>query len=91
MKKIMCAALNETTTEGEFQWAEATEAEYGREWDGNVECYVENLDIEDGYEASENYSGSIHNLPEGAIIIEDEDGRPVEIYWAEDCEEDDFE
>ena len=48
MKKIMWAGLNENTTEGEFQWMEASEAEYGREWDGDVEGYVANLDMEEG-------------------------------------------
>lgn len=46
MKKIMYAGLNETLTENEYAWIESTEAEFGREWDGDVEGYLENSDID---------------------------------------------
>jgi len=65
----------------EWAWAESTEAEYGEEWEGNVAGYVENLDLPEGVEISGEYSGSIHNLPEGAVVLT-QDGEPVEIYWA---------
>ena len=87
MKKIMYAGLTPTgSTDAngsncEWAWAESTEAEYGAEWEGNVAGYVENLDLPEGVEINGEYSGSIHNLPEGAVILT-QDGEPVEIYWA---------
>ena len=89
MKKIMCAILNTngaTDADGndtEYQLGEINEAEYGREWDGNVLGYVENLDLEDGCEIVEAGGFTIHNKPEGAILIAFE-GKPSEIFWAEE-------
>lgn len=83
MKKIMYAGLNETLTENEYAWIESTEAEFGREWDGDVEGYLENSDIDlDEYRMVRG-GHIIHNLPEEAIILE-KDGKPVEIWWAEE-------
>lgn len=65
----------------EWAWMESSEEEYGREWDGDVAGYVANLELEDGCEVIDEYDGSIHNLPEGAIVV-GRNGKPVEIYWA---------
>lgn len=87
MVKIMYAGLNATGTTDingrncEWAWAESSEAEYGEEWEGNVLGYVENLDLSEGVEISGEYVGSIHNLPEGAVVLTQE-GEPIEIYWA---------
>lgn len=89
MKKIMYAMLNAagtTDADGnytEYQLGETHEAEYGREWDGDVTGYVANLDLEDGCEIVEAGSITIHNKPEGAILITFE-GKPSEIFWAEE-------
>lgn len=96
MKAIYSAILHATgttDTEGnncEWAWTERGEEEYGREWDGNVAGYVENLDARgDDYELIPAdacpYDGSIHNLPEGAIIVI-RNGVPCSIYWAEEIE-----
>ena len=83
MKKIYTAVLSAANTENEYAWTESSECEYGEEWDGNVLEYVENA-IDSGFDAeiSDNYAGSIHNLPENAIVIV-KDRKPIEIYWAE--------
>lgn len=89
MKKIMYAGLEPTLsmdTDGnynEYQLGEHHEAEYGREWDGDVLGYVYNLDSEDGDEIVEEINVTIHNEPEGAIMITF-NGKPSEIYWAEE-------
>ena len=89
MKKIMYAILNTngaTDADGndtEYQLGETSEAEYGREWNGDVLGYVANLDLEDGCEIVEAGSFTIHNKPEGAILITFE-GKPSEIFWAEE-------
>ena len=89
MKKIMYAMLNTngaTDADGndtEYQLGEINEAEYGREWNGDVAGYVANLDLEDGFEIVEAGSITIHNKPEGAILITSE-GKPSEIFWAEE-------
>lgn len=89
MKKIMYAGLEPTLSMdiggnyNEYQLGEHHEAEYGREWDGDVLGYVHNLDLEDGCEIVEAGSFTIHNEPEGAILITFE-GKPSEIFWAEE-------
>ena len=89
MKKIMYAMLNTngaTDADGndtEYQLGEINEAEYGREWNGDVAGYVANLDLEDGCEIVEAGSFTIHNKPEGAILITFE-GKPSEIFWEEE-------
>ena len=89
MKKIMYAMLNTAGTaddagnDTEYQLGEINEAEYGREWNGDVAGYVANLDLEDGCEIVEAGSITIHNKPEGAILIIFE-GKPSEIFWAEE-------
>ena len=90
MKKIMYAGLEPTGTMDinrrnytEYQLGETHEAEYGREWDGDVAGYVANLDLEDGCEIVEAGSFTIHNKPEGAILIAFE-GKPSEIFWADE-------
>lgn len=53
---------------------------FGREWDGDVEGYLENSDIDlDEYRMVRG-GHIIHNLPEEAIILE-KDGKPVEFGW----------
>lgn len=90
MKKIMYAGLEPTLTTDidgnydEYQLGETHEAEYGREWDGNVLGYVYNLDGEDGCEIVEAINVTIHDKPEGAIMITF-NGNPSEIYWAEEA------
>lgn len=37
MKKIMYTLLCEALTENEYVWAESSEAEFGRDWGGDVE------------------------------------------------------
>lgn len=88
MKKILTATLsaNGTTDKNgrlcEWDWAESSEVEYGNEWDGDVFGYVNNLDLEEGFEINGNYDGAIHNLPEDSVVVTCE-GVPVEIFWAE--------
>ena len=90
MKKIMYAMLNTNgaTDAGgndtEYQLGEINEAEYGREWNGDVAGYVANLDLEDGFEIVEAGRFTIHNKPEGAILITF-GGKPSEIFWAEEA------
>ena len=89
MKKIMCAMLNAAGAtdvggnDAEYQLGEINEAEFGREWDGDALGYVANLDLEDGCDIVEAGSFTIHNKPEGAILITFE-GKPSEIFWAEE-------
>lgn len=89
MKKIMYAMLNAAGAtdaagnDAEYQFCETSEAECGREWDGDVLGYVANLDLEDGFEIVEAGSITINNKPEGAILVAFE-GKPSEIFWAEE-------
>ena len=95
MKAIYSAILESTGTTDmagnncEWAWTERGEEEYGREWDGNVAGYVGNLDWDgDEYEIVDGegcWAGSIHNLPEGAIVVA-HNGEPCSIYWAEEVE-----
>ena len=88
MSKIYLASLQLTQTtniEGnycEWQWSEVQEAEYGEEWNGDVIGYVENLDLDENTLINGIYNGSIHNLPENAVILVNE-AEPIEIYWCE--------
>ena len=76
MKKIMAATINPCTeTTGEYHLSEAREAEFGREWGGNIRAFILNA-------MAREYPGAIHNLPTGAVVLTAEDGRPVECYWA---------
>lgn len=84
MKKIMYALLCEALTENEYTWAESSEAEFGRDWGGDVEGYLANSDIDFDKYRMVRGGHTIYNLPEGAIILE-EDGKPVEIWWAEEA------
>lgn len=84
-KKIYYAALTETTTEKEYSWNESHEAEYGDEWDGDVEAYLLNMaDDEDEMSAMMNasFKGAVHNEKNGAIYLV-ADGAPIEMWWAE--------
>lgn len=97
MKTIMFAQLNPTHTthmDGttDYQWVEKDEAENGREWNGDVEGYVDNYidicrDIND-IELHIVDDASIHNEPAGAIVLADENGFPCEMFWADDVEDD---
>ena len=86
MKKIMTATINPCTeTTGEYHLSEAREAEFGREWGGNIRAYILNAseDEDAAREAmAREYPGAIHNLPTGAVVLTAEDGRPVECYGA---------
>lgn len=98
MKTIMFAQLkstNTTYTDGtiaEYQWVEKDEAEGGREWNGDVDGYVDNyIDIArdvSGIELHIVDDGiTIHNEPAGAVVLADEDGFPCEMFWADDVED----
>lgn len=88
--KIMTATIRPCTeTENEYRLTESHEAEFGHEWDGNIEAYILNAAEDEGatLEAmTREYTGAIHNLPAGAIVLTAEDGRPVECYWVVDDE-----
>lgn len=96
MKTIMTATLhptNTTTIDGtpcEYDWTESNECEYGVEWEGNIEAYLDNI-LEEPFKVMETYP-TIHNEPAGAIVVGNEDGMPTAIFWAEDAEDtEDFE
>lgn len=91
MKKIMTATINPCTeTAGEYTLGETHEIDFAQDWGDNIPGYLINA-AEDG-EAEEavrgamerSYTGAIHNLPAGAIVLTAEDGRPVECYWVEE-------
>lgn len=86
MKKIYYAHLNPTGTDGEYTWAESTEAEYSIGWEGDVVAYL--LNAAEDEVAMQGmmdcpYEGTIQNLPEDAIVLTGKDGHPLEIWWAE--------
>lgn len=89
MKKIMYAGINVAETTGEYTLGEIHEIDFAQDWGDNIPGYLINA-AEDG-EAEEavrgamerECTGAIHNLPNGAIVLTAEDGRPVECYWAE--------
>ena len=85
MKKIMTATINPCTeTTGEYHLSEAREAEFGREWGGNIRAYILNAsEDEDAALAAmaRECTGAIHDLPAGAIVLSSEDGTPLECYW----------
>lgn len=86
MEKIMYAGITATETANEYRLSESHEAEYGREWHGNVEGYLLNAaEDEDALQEmmAREYTGAIHNLPAGAIVLTAEGGAPVECYWVE--------
>jgi|GEM_PF-732220 len=87
MKKIMAATINPCAeTIGEYRLTESHEAEFGHEWDGNVRAYILNAseDEDAAREAmAREYTGAIHDLPAGAIVLTAEDGTPLECYWVE--------
>ncbi|MFR8334728.1 MAG: hypothetical protein ACLU9S_22215 [Oscillospiraceae bacterium] len=64
------------------------EAEFGHEWDGNIKAYILNAAEDESatLEAmAREYTGAIHDLPDGAIVLAGEDGRPLECYWVEEA------
>lgn len=89
MKKIMTATINPCTeTENEYRLTESHEAEFGHEWDGNIKAYILNAAEDESatLEAmAREYTGAIHDLPDGAIVLAGEDGRPLECYWVEEA------
>lgn len=67
-----------------YEWDESTESEYGCEWDGDAKAYVENIidNYDDGLHIDRGErSYDIRNRPDGAVIVVDKDGYPVEMYW----------
>lgn len=86
MKKIMTSCLcatNTTTLEGvpcEFTWMDSMDCEDSLDYDGDVKGYLED-NLDDSYHILPNVT--VHNEPEGAIVVGLEDGTPLEIYWAE--------
>ena len=62
----------------------ARKRKFGSEWDGDVEGYLENSDINLEEYHMVKAGNTIHNLPEEAIILE-KDGKTVEIWWAEEA------
>lgn len=96
MKKIYFAQLQPTGTTDmdgnicEWQWAEKSKAEYGAEWNGDVQGYVENLienvNGDEGHKVLSLGNTTVHNFPVGALILL-HDGVPGEIYWADDGED----
>ena len=86
MKKIYYAHLTPTGTNGEYAWAESSEAPYSIGWEGDVVAYLLNAaEDEDAVQKmiDRPYEGTIHKLPKDAIVLTGEDGRPLEIWWAE--------
>lgn len=95
MKKIMFAGLHpspfnydENGNYTNFVWEESSEAEYGREWNGNVKAYMLNADYDED-SLNRDYNGTIENFPDGAIVVVDDSGDPSEIWWAEEVTEKD--
>jgi hypothetical protein len=86
--KIMSAMLHPTgatRTDGtpcEWAWTEASEEDFGREWNGNVEGYVENA-ADNAEDINRAWTGDIHNLPGRAVVLVNADGQPYQIFWAE--------
>ena len=92
MKRIMTATITCTETANEYRLSESHEAELGHEWDGNIEAYIINAaeDEDSVREAMDReYTGAIHNLPQGAIVITPVDGIPLVCYWVVDEAQDD--
>lgn len=91
MKKIMYAGINVSETTGEYTLGETHEIDFAQDWGDNIPGYLINA-AEDG-EAEEavreamarEYTGAIHDLPDGAIVLAGEDGRPLECYWVEEA------
>lgn len=86
---IYVAGISETLTDGEYQMGEISTCEYGEEWDGNVQGYVENMMDGDELEmrgeeelgrVQQNFGG-LAPIP-GSIVVLCREGKPVEIYWA---------
>lgn len=89
MKKIFWTALTEMW-DGTYSWREANEAELGHEWAGDVVGYVANLDfVQELYHAVHHSEcGTIHRVPaDDTIVLLDEAGIPVEMYWSVDVED----
>lgn len=82
MKNIYVANLY-MCGEDEWQLGESSLLPFGREWDGDVKGYVENLELPDGVEILEECPYTVHNLPANAIIVLC-CGNPVECYWAKE-------
>ena len=87
--KIMTATIRPCTeTENEYRLTESHEAEFGPEWDGTIKAYILNAAEDESatLEAmAREYTGAIHDLPDGAIVLAGEDGRPLECYWVEEA------
>lgn len=88
-KKIFSASLVPNMTmkmEGnycEYEWIEKNEEEYGEQWNGDVQGYVENLDgFGDEFEIKDFNDIGIHRKPQGAIIVGN--SNPTMIFWAEE-------
>lgn len=81
-KTIYFAHVIPTETEGEYQYTEKSEADYGTEWGGDVTAYLENC-LDDVDLITNPVIGTIHNTPENAVILSDENGTPAEVWWSE--------
>lgn len=93
MKKIYYAGLNYNVCDETYEMIDSTECEYGDEWNGDVQGYIENLDIEEAYTLEdESALGNIHqpstwNPIPGSIYVMMINGEPSEIYWATEEED----
>lgn len=87
MKKIMTATIHPCTEiTGEYRLTESHEVECGHEWGGNIPAYIINAAEDEGRVRemmAREYTGAIHDLPDGAVVLAAEGGRPVECYWVE--------
>ena len=87
MTKILTASIFRTNTEDEYIMGETSECSYGDEWNGNVRGYVlnsaEDAELTESALARE-YVGAIHGLSTGALVWVNEDGVPVQCWWAEE-------
>lgn len=89
MEKMIYWSMINPTTDGGYQMAEVSAAEYSAGWNGDTKAYLDNLDVEDMEYSrdesilscvSQNFGG--HNpLPESICIVIF-NGKPSEIYWA---------
>lgn len=90
MKKIMYAGLTVDTTQDStiYRTTEISEAEYGEEWDGDVEGYIynaaEDVDRIEVYNVDDDSTDFYHpnygNVV-GSVYIVYYDGAPSELYW----------
>lgn len=84
---ILSQDFNADVSGHAYGWTYGDEAEYGKDWNGDVKGYLENcLDMDDFALVPADHFNIIDTRSNALAVVDTRTGEPVEMYWAEDAE-----